>query len=221
MTTQDFQRARSPEAKEARETAILDAARALGAERSIRDVTLTDIADAVGMHKSALLRYFETREQIFLRLTAEGWRDWGAAVRGGLAALADASPRAVAYLLASSLVARPLFCDLLAQAPLNLERHASVEAVRAFKLVTLDEVAGLAAALMRALPGLVERDARDVVAAAVSLVGAFWQMATPPPEIKRLYLSDPELGHAVVDIEPRVTHTLEAMLVGFLVGAPG
>ena len=67
-----FLRARSPEAKAAREQAILEAARALGRERGTRAVTLTDIADAVGMHKSAMLRYFETREEIFLRLTAEG-----------------------------------------------------------------------------------------------------------------------------------------------------
>lgn len=30
------------------------------------------------MHKSALMRYFGTREQIFLEITAEGWRDWSA-----------------------------------------------------------------------------------------------------------------------------------------------
>ena len=57
-----FQRARSTEAKRQREEAILAAATRLGAERGIRQVTLTDIADAVGMHKSAMLRYFETRE---------------------------------------------------------------------------------------------------------------------------------------------------------------
>ena len=84
MDASDFQRARSPEAKQQREDAILAAARSLGAKRGIRQITLTDIADAVGMHKSALLRYFETREQIFLRLTAEDWREWSAALRAKL-----------------------------------------------------------------------------------------------------------------------------------------
>jgi AcrR family transcriptional regulator len=74
------QRARSAAAKKRRERAIL-----LGAERSVREVTLTDIAAAVGMHKSAMLRYFETREQIFLALTAEGWREWSTALRTRLA----------------------------------------------------------------------------------------------------------------------------------------
>src|ERR1700709_1970812 len=84
MDSSDFQRARSPEAKQQREDAILAAARSLGVKRGIRQITLTDIADTVGMHKSALLRYFETREQIFLRLTAEDWREWSAALRAKL-----------------------------------------------------------------------------------------------------------------------------------------
>ena len=84
MTVPDFQRARSAEAKQLRESAILEAARTLGAERGIRQITLTEIAEAVGMHKSALLRYFETREEIFLRLTADGWREWSMALTSGL-----------------------------------------------------------------------------------------------------------------------------------------
>src|SRR5580658_10501185 len=81
MTVPDFQRARSAEAKRLRESAILAAARTLGAKRGIRQITLTEIAEAVGMHKSALLRYFETREEIFPRLTAVGGREWSAALR--------------------------------------------------------------------------------------------------------------------------------------------
>src|ERR1700753_736170 len=80
-TTPEVQRARSAEAKFQREQAILDAAAQLGAERAIRTVTLTDIAQAVGLHKSAMLRYFETREKIFLKLTAAGWGAWAAQLR--------------------------------------------------------------------------------------------------------------------------------------------
>ena len=64
MAIPGFERARSDEAKTLRERSILDAARRLGEAHGIREITLTDIADAIGMHKSALLRYFETREQI-------------------------------------------------------------------------------------------------------------------------------------------------------------
>ncbi|MFB2597776.1 TetR family transcriptional regulator [Herbiconiux sp. P17] len=211
----DFQRARSADAKLQREVAILDAARRLGAERGIRTVTLTDIAEAVGMHKSALLRYFETREQIFLRLTAQGWREWAPGLRAELEASEDTSPAAVAQILAASLASRPMFCDLLAQAPLNLERNVSLESVRAFKLVTLEEVEALSGVLRRIRPGLTSEQAIDLIAAATSLSGAYWQMATPGPEVEKLYRSDPRLAHAVVDVEPRVARTLTAMLEGF------
>jgi AcrR family transcriptional regulator len=212
----EFQRARSTAAKQQREQAILDAAAALGAELGIRQVTLTDIADVVGMHKSALLRYFETREQIFLRLTAAAWREWSPVLRAELAALAQASPAAVADVFAVTLTARPMFCDLLAQAPLNLERNVSLESVRAFKLVTLEEVTLISSEMRRRLPDLDEGDTIDIIAAATALAGAFWQMATPGPQIEQLYRTDPLLAHAVVDVQPRLARILTAQLTGLL-----
>jgi AcrR family transcriptional regulator len=216
MVVPDFQRARSAAAKQLRESAILEAARVLGAERGIRQITLTDISEAVGMHKSALLRYFETREEIFLRLTADGWREWSAALRAALEELAAPAPAAVAGVFASTLAARGLFCDLLAQAPLNLERHVSPDAVRAFKFATLAEVDAIVAVVRCLLPELTERDGVDLIAAATAMAGAFWQMATPGPEVAALYRSDPRLAHAIVDVEPRVARLLAAMLAGIL-----
>ena len=218
MTTPEFQRARSAEAKQQREQSILEAAVRLSVTDGIRQVTLTDIAHAVGMHKSAMLRYFETREQIFLMLTAAGWRDWSAALREELSQLAPGGPAApVARAVADSLTARPMFCDLLAQAPLNLERNVSVESVRAFKLVTLEEVTAISAELSRLL-GLSEQQAVDVIATATSLAGALWQMATPGPEVQDLYRSDPRLRHAIVDVGPRLTRVLTALLTGLDAG---
>lgn len=218
MTTPAFQRARSAQAKQAREEAILDAARALGHERGIRDVTLTDIATAVGMHKSALLRYFETREQIFLRLTAEGWRQWSAELRGDLEGRAHATAAEVAEVVAATLAARPMFCDLLAQAPMNLERNVSIESVRAFKLVTLKEIELIGGELRRLL-GLTEPQTVDLVATATSLAGALWQMATPGPRLRELYETDPRLGHAIVEVEPRLRRVLAAFLAGVGAGS--
>ena len=152
MREPGFQRARSTAAKHLREAAILDAAHRLGAQRGIRQVTLTEIAEEVGMHKSALLRYFETREEIFLRLSAEGWQEWSKALRAELGLLANPTGSAVAAIFAGTLAARGAFCDLLAQAPLNLERNVSVEAVRAFKLAVHAELDIIALALRRLLP---------------------------------------------------------------------
>jgi hypothetical protein len=86
--------------------------------------------------------------------------------------------------------------------------------VRAFKLVTLAEVSAINAELHRIL-GLTEQQAVDVIATATSLAGALWQMATPGPEVQALYRSDPRLAHAVVEVGPRLTRVLTALLAGF------
>ena len=171
------------------------------------------------MHKSALLRYFETREEIFLRLTAEGWIEWSAVLRAELAALDEPTPDAVAAVFAGTLANRGSFCDLLAQAPLNLERNVSVDAVRRFKLVTHTEVDAIGAVICTLQPNLSQADAIDVIAATTSMAGAFWQMATPGPEIAALYRSDPRLSHAVVDVEARVRRLTAAILRGLLATA--
>ena len=98
---------------------------------------------------------------------------------------------------------------------MNLERNVSPESVRRFKLVTLEEVDLICAQLRRLRPELDEARAVDVIAAATGLAGAFWQMATPGPEVAQLYRDDPRLRHAIVDVEPRLARILTPLL-----GAP-
>ena len=214
MSRVDFQRARSQQAKQLRYDAILDAAERLGAARGVSQVTLTDIAEAVDMHKSAMLRYFETREEIFLHLTATCWQEWSTSVRHKLISLNAPTEADVADTIAETLSARGFFCDLLGQAPMHLERNVSAEAVRDFKLIALAELAATVAALRQALPTLTEQAAADAIATATSLAGALWQFATPAPEVAELYRSDPRLAHAIVEIRPRLTRVLTALLEG-------
>jgi hypothetical protein len=173
-----------------------------------------------------MLRYFETREQIFLRLTAEGWREWSEVLRAKLERIGSPTAKSVASAFSTTLAARGMFCDLLAQAPLNLERNVSLEAVRGFKLVTHNEVDAIIEVMRRRLPGLTERDCIDIIAAATSVSGAFWQMANPGPEVAALYRSDPRMlpfpmldarrRHAPFEIEPLVRRVVAAMLKGAL-----
>src|ERR1700748_1703424 len=113
MGTETFQRARRPEQKAMRREAILAAASQLAERDGVRAVTLSDIATEVGIHKSALLRYFETREQIFLELTGRSWREWAEPVSEALEPIAPGNAEAVAATLADGFVTRPLLCDLI------------------------------------------------------------------------------------------------------------
>lgn len=230
MAKAEFLRARSPETKRARENAILAAAEHLATSKGVREVTVTAIADEVGMHKSAMLRYFETREDIFLRLAASAWEDWSADVRSRLEAVTpcpaagdrawDRTARSIADTLARSLVARPLFCDLLAHTPLNLERNVSTGIVRVFKKGAIAEVAKISATLATIAPLDVDQ-AHDVVTTATSMAGALWQMAAPGTQLRAFYETDPELSHTIVDVEPRLADILAALLVGYAVARNG
>ena len=226
MSAETYQRARRPEQKLERRDAILGAARELALRDGVRAVSLADIAARVGIHKSALLRYFETREQIFLELTAEAWRDWTAALHAGLDAVEPdagepgaAAPGAaalVAEVFARSFGDRPLLCDLIAHTPLNLERNVSPEAVRRYKLTSLGAVDEAAAIVHRVLPELTLTEGGEFVGALASLAGAVWQIANPTAALAEFYASDPALARACVDLTPRLRRTAEILLAGLV-----
>ena len=222
MTTTDagFQRARRPEQKQQRQDDILAAAGELALRDGVRNVTLTDIADRVGIHKSALLRYFETREQILLELTARAWREWVSWLGDELAGAPPGDGGLVADVVARSFTSRPLLCDLIAHTPLNLERHVSVAAVRRYKLTSLGAIAGAVEVIRRALPELTAGECREFISAMASLAGAMWQIANPPAALADLYAADPELAHACVDLLPRLRRTAEIMLAGLVPSRP-
>jgi AcrR family transcriptional regulator len=207
-----FQRARSPEHKERRRQDILEAATALGARDGVRAVTLTDIAAEAGVHKSAVLRYFESREAVFLLLTAEAWQDWAGALDRALSG--PAAPRELAAVLADSLAERALFCDLLAHAPLNLERGVSGPEVRAFKVTTLEAVDRIAEALARALPHATREQRIDLIAGLTAMAAALWQTANPPDALAQLYADDPLIAHAAVEFTPRLRRMTAMLLAG-------
>jgi AcrR family transcriptional regulator len=212
--TESFQRARRPEQKEQRRETILAAAADLAHRDGVRAVSLSDIARAVGIHKSALLRYFETREQIFLELTAREWRDWEAEVTAALGEIAAGDAEAVAATLAHSFVSRPLLCDLLPHAALNLERHASIEAVRAYKETSTGAVAAVAEALAGPLPELGDEERGEVVSYVALLAGSMYQIATPPEPLARLYEEEPRLGHFLLDLEGRLARAASVLIAG-------
>jgi AcrR family transcriptional regulator len=214
MTTETFQRARRPEQKLQRQDAILSAARDLALRDGVRNVSLADIAARVGIHKSALLRYFETREQIFLELTAEAWQDWAHRLHTELDRAAPGSVRTVADVFARSFGDRPVLCDLIAHTPLNLERNVSPEAVRRYKRTSLGAVNEAAGLVHQVLPELTIGECTEFVATMASLAGSLWQIANPGPVLAELYASDPALAQACVDLMPRLRRTAEILLAG-------
>ena len=211
-----FVRARRPEQKERRRAAILAAARKLAMDEGVRNVTLGGVAEAVGLAKSNLARYFATREEIYLELTAEGWRDWAKAVHRRLDRC-DGSLDSVVRALTDPIIRRPLFCDLLGQASMTLEHNASRDAIRAFKVETLGIIESLSSAVAEASGRITPEEALDLVASTTLLAGAIWPMTNPPPVIAELYASEPAIAAiACIEFAP----TLRRVLTNLAHGLP-
>ncbi|MEV6631219.1 TetR family transcriptional regulator [Actinoplanes sp. NPDC051470] len=181
-----FVRARRPEQKEQRATEILDAARELAIRDGVGLVSLAAIAAEVGLHKSALLKYFGTREEIFLRLSEAEWSTWADAVikdldgvRDGAAGLAD--------VLARSMADRPLFCQLLTHSSLTLERNVSLDALRRSKVAAIGGTEAVVDVVHRLLPDVPRESCFELVAATALIAAGLWQSAHPPPVVLALY----------------------------------
>jgi AcrR family transcriptional regulator len=211
MATTDFQRARRPEHKAQRREAILAAAATLASRDGVRAVSLSAIADEVGIHKSALLRYFETREQIFLELTGRAWGEWADATTE---ALSGTSTGDVPGLLAASFADRPLLCDLIPHTALHLEHRVSIERIHEYKLTSIGSVQRVADALAGPVPDLGPDQRRELVSMVSLLAGSMWQIATPPPALAELYVAEPELGHFAIDFPGRLRRATEVALAG-------
>src|ERR1700742_1278568 len=109
-----FQRARSDEQRALRSQAILATAAAMLEEMPVADISLNELSRRVGLAKSNVLRYFESREAVLLELLGAAWQDWLGALTadldGTVTASAPVTARGdqVAATVAGSLAGRPV-----------------------------------------------------------------------------------------------------------------
>ena len=211
MTRSAFVRARRPEQKHQRREAILAAARDLARASGVRNVSLGAVAEAVGLAKSNIARYFGTREEIYLELLAEEWRQWAQAVSTRLPDTHGTAEAMAA--LAESMVDRPLFCDLLSHASTTLEHNVSVPAARRFKHTLHDLLTAMGAEVARATE-LTEREGSELVALASGLAGMLYPAANPPPVLAQVYAEDPDLAASRPALLPTLIRTLSALAAG-------
>jgi AcrR family transcriptional regulator len=122
----------------ARRSAIMTGARDMLTEKSLADISLRELSDRIGLAKSNVLRYFDSREAIFLELLDEEFQAWltGLDTRLGSPRVRKdnhANEIRVARAVADSLVDRQLFCELLGSMAGVLERNISLDFARDFK----------------------------------------------------------------------------------------
>jgi AcrR family transcriptional regulator len=217
-----FQRARSEEQREARRRAILDAAAAMLAEMPVAQVTLNELSRRVGLAKSNVLRYFESREAVLLELLDSAWQEWLTQLAQDLdAAVSASAPLAkrgdqVAAALAASLAERPVLCDLLSAQAAVLERNVSPRVAGQYKRASIANVAALGGLLLGYVAELGEHDAGRLAAATAMVAGALWPHAQPSAAMLAAYQADPALASMRIDFSAAVREVLEVLIAGLL-----
>jgi len=215
-----FQRARRPDQKAVRRSALLRAAAALLDENGLDGVSLNAVALRAGITKSNVYRYFETREAIFLELLLEDEARWVERLERRLAALprrgdADAVARGVA----KSLADEPRFCSLIAAVNSVLEKNLSPAAVLAFKRTTGELGTRAALAIHRALPDLPANALAPLQRYLHALVAGLEPMAHPPPAVSEV-LARAEFAEMRVDFRRDLEGAVAALLAGLIAKRP-
>jgi AcrR family transcriptional regulator len=216
-----FQRARSAEQRAARRDAILATAAAMLTEMPVADVSLNELSRRVGLAKSNVLNYFDSREAVLLELTSRELTAWVEDLADELVDIRPTAPieeraEQLVEAVVRSLSGRPALCDLISAQASVLERNITTETALTFKRAAVVGLARMIEVVLRALPELGPGGARDFIAAASMLAGAIWTHAHPVPAIVAAYEADPAVGALRMEFEPTLRDNLRLLLYGVL-----
>ncbi|MER6975003.1 TetR family transcriptional regulator [Nocardioides sp. NPDC000445] len=216
-----FQRARSDEQREIRRRAILDTAAAMLDEMPVAEVSLNELSRRVGLAKSNVLRYFESREAVLLELLDDFLGAWLEELTEELAAgvQAEASPEVradqLAEVLSRSLSGRMVLCDLFGAQGGVLEHNVSVEVVKRHKRATHEHLVTMLELVRRHLPELGDGAQTFCMMSLIS-AGALAAYVPPPPSVLAAYADEPELGVLHLDLRDALRTSFTAALLGVL-----
>jgi AcrR family transcriptional regulator len=221
----DFRRARTEQQRTERRRTILATAAAMLAEMPAAQISLNELSKRVGLARSNVLRYFESREAILLELLdrelADAVAELQAVPTAASAGLHDRVGR-VADAIATTVAARPVLCDLVAAQAAVLERHVSTEVVLRHKRATRASVHALTRYLRSHVPELTDQQAVEVVVLTVLLVAGAWPHGQPTEALRAAYASDPTVADSTIDFADVVRRSVQLTLLGELrAGQPG
>jgi AcrR family transcriptional regulator len=217
-----FQRARSPEQRDARRAAILSTAAAMLTELSVAQLSLNELARRVGLAKSNVLRYFESREAVLLELLDSELADWLAGLAAEPVPDGDTAARIehFAARLAASLQDRPGLCDLIGAQVSVLEHNISTDVAARHKRAAIAHAHTLAELTTRAVPALQARAAWEFAAAVWLTGGSLWAYSRPSPAVLAVYEAHPELTAFRVDFADTLAEILALLATGLVTRGP-
>jgi AcrR family transcriptional regulator len=207
-----FQRARQPAQIEQRREAILHGALVLFQRHGLENVSLNDIAREVGLAKSNIYRYFESREHIYLVVLQRLAAQFEERLYPALEKLKGRGTVAkVAEVVVEAYLDSPEYGELITVVNSVLEKRLTPELVVNFRSVFLERRKRLAAALASALAGSSVERLLPLTLHIFLHVPGLWTFCFPRPDSKKM-LDDAGCRHLQFDFKEEMTLFLRAML---------
>jgi AcrR family transcriptional regulator len=207
-----FQRARRPAQIEERKEAILLTAVHLFQKNGLENVSLTDIAREVGLAKSNIYRYFESREHIYLVVLQRLASQFEQRLYLPLEKLKGrGSVAKVAEIVTEAYIDSPEYGELVTVVNSVLEKRLTPRMVINLRSVFLDRRKRLAAVLASALPGTSAEKILPLTLHIFLHVPGLWTFCYPRPDSEKL-LNESKYRHLKLDFRREMTLFLEALL---------
>ncbi|WP_105971123.1 TetR/AcrR family transcriptional regulator [Streptomyces geranii] len=219
-----FQRARNEEQREIRRQAILDTAAAMLDEMPVADVSLNELSRRVGLAKSNVLRYFESREAVLFELLEQAMTRWLAEVPDELAKSVEPGLPAlergdrVAAVLSASLSRQAVLLDLINAQTNVLEHNVSVDVVVRHKRSAIVGIMTTADLIRQYVPELGD-GARTVAVMTLILAGALSTYCRPSASALAAYEADPDVTVLRLDLRTTLEHAAATLIAGTLARA--
>ena len=163
-----------------REEEILNACERLYEKMNFKEVTLKEIGAETTFSRPSIYNYFQTKEEIFLRLFEREYLLWCYDLEriGAEAAKADELPEK----LARSLEKRTLMLKLLAVNLYDMEENSRIERLVSFKIAYGKSVALLDLILKTAFPEKDEEERRKTLVSALEFLHGVYPYSHATPK---------------------------------------
>jgi AcrR family transcriptional regulator len=213
-----FQRARSEEQRAERRERILATATTMLESRRVADLSLNELARQVGLAKSNVLHYFESREAVLLELYGREYQSWLIDLDSRLT-IEQNSNRSldldtVARAIADTVADRPVLCELTAASAGVLEHNVSAEVAAEYKKSAISNSYRLAELVGSRIGPFPNTSALVFVAAVSIIIGGVWASSQPSEAMAAAYAAHPELRSMQIDFRTAVRELVATVLAG-------
>lgn len=210
----NWQRARTDETKNERKKAIHEAALELFKNNGYDKVSFNGIASEAGFTKSNMYRYFSSKEEIFLSIFSDLFKDW---VNDCTEMLRNLDTNVAMSTFANSWVKshnnHHQFLDLTTILFVSLERNSSYEQLVIFKRLAKNLLSEIALEIIRIYPDFRMDDAFSFLNLSFAATSSFWAGSTQNESLTKIYQQE-EFKALEMNFDKDLTHSIEIIIRG-------